>query len=193
MTVQTSFTLDALDWHSWLPTVDPAAATEEQLTVLDESSPTGRTSQYYLLLVHEVGALRERSRLFKSVMYGPGGSSRAERELATVGVSRINGCPYCASVHGRLYAQLTKHPEVIQAIFDNGVETELGERERAIIDYAVKLTRDPAGATPADVEPLRKAGLSNQAILDITHAIAMFAWANRLMQTLGEPVTTVQP
>jgi uncharacterized peroxidase-related enzyme len=122
-------------------------------------------------------------------MYGRDGLSRAERELSTVAVSRINGCPYCASVHSRRYIQLAKKPEIIECILDKGVdEAELLPRERALVDYAAKLTRDPAKMTAADLEPLRAAGFSELEILDATHAIAMFAWANRLMQTLGEPV-----
>lgn len=182
------FTLDELEWSAWLETVALDDATPEQIAVLEESTPTAKTSPYYLLLVHNVAVLRERSRLFNAVMYAPRGLSRADRELGTVAVSRVNGCIYCASVHGRRYAQLTKHPEVIQRIFDAGVEAELDERQRAIVDYSVALTRDPAATSAADLAPLRRAGLSDLDILDLTHAVAMFAWANRLMQTLGEPV-----
>jgi uncharacterized peroxidase-related enzyme len=182
------FTLDELEWSSWLETVDVEKATPEQIAVLEESNSRAKTSPYYLLLVHNTEVLRQRSKLFNAVMYGRGGLPRAERELSTVAVSRINGCPYCASVHSRLYVQLTKNPELIQGIFDNGVETELPPRERAIIDYAVKLTEHPTETTAADLAPLREVGLSDLEILDVTHAVAMFAWANRLMQTLGEPV-----
>jgi uncharacterized peroxidase-related enzyme len=122
------------------------------------------------------------------VMYGQKGLARADRELASVAVSRINGCVYCASVHGQRYAQLTKQPEIIQRIFDEGVETELNPRSRAIVDYSVKLTRTPNAASAADLAPLREVGLTDLEILDLTHVVAMFAWANRLLQTLGEPV-----
>lgn len=182
------FTLDELEWSSWLETVDLATATPEQIAVLEESNSRAKTSPYYLLLVHNTEVLRQRSKLFNAVMYGQRGLPRAERELSTVAVSRINGCPYCASVHSRLYVQLTKNPELIQDIFEHGVETELPARERAIVDYAVKLTEHPTQTTPADLAPLREIGMSDLEILDLTHAVAMFAWANRLMQTLGEPV-----
>jgi uncharacterized peroxidase-related enzyme len=113
---------------------------------------------------------------------------RADRELAAVAVSRVNGCVYCASVHIQRYIQLTKRPEIMQRLIDEGVDTELPPRERAIVDFAVKLTRTPPTLTAADLKPLRQLGLTDQEILDLTHATAMFAWANRLMQTLGEPV-----
>jgi len=182
------FTLEALDWDSWLETVDVAQATPEQIAVLEKSLPTAKTSPYYLLLVHDVAALGQRSPLFNAVMYGPRGLPRAERELATVAVSTINGCAYCASVHARRFAELTKQPDIMQRLFDEGLDTPLDARRRAIVDYAAKLTRAPQRMTAADLAPLRAVGLTDLEILDLTHAAAMFAWANRLMQTLGEPV-----
>ena len=68
----------------------------------------------------------------------------------------------------------------------------LDPRRKAILDYAAKLTRDPAAVGPADAAPLRAQGLTDLDILDLTHAVAMFAWANRLMQTLGEPAAPAQ-
>jgi uncharacterized peroxidase-related enzyme len=174
------FTLQELQWAAWLTTVDAASATPEQLAVLDESTPSARTSPYYLTLLHDVDALRERSRLFNAVMYGQRGLPRAERELSTVAVSRVNGCPYCASVHARLYAQLAKDEDT--------VETQLAPRLRALVDYAVALTETPPAAGAKELAALRLVGLTEFEILDATNAIAMFAWANRLMQTLGEPV-----
>jgi len=104
--------------------------------------------------------------------------------------SRINGCVYCASVHARAYNVYAKKPEVIEEIYAKGVDTPIASaspREQAIIDFSAKLTREHADLTPADLEPLRAAGLSDLEILDVTHSAAMFAWANRLMLTLGEP------
>ena len=187
-TSKIGFTLDELGWDAWLETVEIEKATPEQVTVLEESNSRAKTSPYYLLLVHDIEALRQRSRLFNAVMYSPKGLPRSDRELSTVAVSRINGCPYCASVHSQRYAQLTKQPELIQSILDQGVETDLPPRERAIVDYAAKLTLAPTKMTAEDLVPLREIGLSDLEILDLTHAVAMFANANRLMQTLGEPV-----
>jgi len=185
------FTLDPVEWRAWLNPIAIETANSEQIAVLEESTPTAKTSPYYLLLVQDVDVLRERSRLYNAIMYGPRGLPRADRELAAVAVSRVNGCVYCASVHIQRYIQLTKRPELMQRLVEEGVETELAPRERAIVDFAVKLTRQPGALTAEDVAPLRHIGLSDQEILDLTHVIAMFAWANRLMQTLGEPVQIV--
>ena len=182
------FTLDPVDWVAWLDTLDLDDATPEQIAVLEESLPTAKTSPYYLLLVQDVEALRQRSRLYNAVMYGPRGLARGERELAATAVSRINGCVYCAAVHSQRFVQLTKNPELIQRLLDEGVETNLDARQRAIVDYAAKLTRTPHQMATQDLAPLRSAGLTDLEILDLTHVVAMFAWANRLLQTLGEPV-----
>ena len=182
------FTLKALEWRAWLPTVDAAQASAAQLAVLDESNSAARTSPYYLTLVHNPAVLRQRSKLFNAIMYGTGGLPRAERELATVAVSRLNGCPYCASVHARLFAQLTKEPEVVQRLFDEGVNTPLSPRRRGLVDLAVDLTANPPALAAERLQALRQLGLSDLELLDAVHAAAIFAWANRLMQTLGEPV-----
>ena len=180
------FTLEAVEWDPWLPPVEAATATPAQRAAL-EASPQAN-SPYFRTLAHDVDLLAERSPLFHSVMYVPRGLKRAERELATVVVSIINGCVYCSSVHARRFVELTKQPEVIRALYDHGLDTPLPPRLRAIVDYAAKLTRAPAAMTAADLKPLREVGMDDLEILDLTNAAAMFANANRLMQTLGEPI-----
>ncbi len=182
------FTLQPVEWSAWLPTVDAATASPAQLAALDKSPAQARTSPYFLTLAHDVAALNQRSPLFNAVMYAPRGLRRADRELATVVVSIVNGCIYCASVHARRFAELTKQPNVIQRLYDEGLDTPLEPRLRAIVDFAAKLTRTPDAMVAADLAPLRAVGLDDAEIHDLIHAVAMFANANRLMQTLGEPV-----
>ena len=180
------FTLQAVEWEPWLAPVDAATATPAQRAALDASPQAN--SAYFRTLANDVDSLAERSPLFHSVMYVPRGLKRAERELATVVVSIINGCVYCSSVHARRFVELTKQPEIIRALYDQGLDTPLQPRLRAIVDYAAKLTREPAAMTVADLRPLRDVGMDDLEILDLTNAAAMFANANRLMQTLGEPI-----
>lgn len=185
---QQEFTLESLGWDSWLDALDLANASEEQIAVLEESTPTAKTSPYYLLLVQDVDVLRARSRLYNAIMYGPRGLNRADRELGALTVSRVNGCPYCASIHAQRFSQLTKQPEIVTRLWQEGVGTALEPRHRAIVDFAVKLTDFPDQLTKDDLHPLRQVGFNDWEIFDLANAVAMFAWANRLMQTLGEPV-----
>lgn len=182
-----TFTLDELGWRPWLETVDQTGATPEQAAMVVEATPRPSARPYYALLAHDVPVLRERTGLMRAVMYAPGGLRRADRELGAVAASRFNGCAYCASVHARLFIQLSKEQSTVQRLLTEGLAAHLGDRERAVVDYAVALTRDPAGMVAADLVALRRAGLTDLEILDLTQAVAMFAWANRLLQTLGEP------
>jgi uncharacterized peroxidase-related enzyme len=182
------FTSQTLGWSAWLDTVALDTATPEQLAVLEASHPQAKTSDYYLVLVHEPEVLAARSGAFNSIMYAPGGLSRAERELASTVVSRVNGCVYCASVHAQRFAQLAKRDDVIEQVFADPETAGTTARERAIVRYAIDLTLAPEKVDAAALDALRSAGLSDAEILDLSQAIAIFAWANRLMLTLGEPV-----
>ncbi|MFL9892126.1 uncharacterized peroxidase-related enzyme [Burkholderia sp. WP9] len=188
MSTDHGFTSQTLGWRAWLDTVPLAQASPAQTAVLEASHPQAKTSDYYLLLVHEAEILRQRSGAFNSIMYAPGGLSRAERELASTVVSRVNGCVYCASVHAQRFQQLAKRDDVIQQIFSDPQTAGTTERERAIVKYAIDLTLHPEALSRASLDALRRAGLDDTQILDLSQAIAIFAWANRLMLTLGEAV-----
>ncbi|MBB2918539.1 MULTISPECIES: peroxidase-related enzyme [Cupriavidus] len=182
------FTNEVLDWKAWLDVVDLDQATPEQIAVLEESHPKAKVQDYYRFLVHQPEILRQRSTAFNAIMYAPGGMPRAERELSTTVVSRINGCVYCASVHAQRFEQLAKRNDVIRQVFDDPYTAGTTARERAIATFSAELTERPAEVTAEQLKPLREAGLSDGEILDLIHSIAIFAWANRLMLNLGEPV-----
>ena len=175
-------------WTPWIEPVELTAATPEQLAALE-----GRTgnSPYFRLLAHEAAVLTERTATDKGIFYTHGGAPRAERELAAAATSRLNGCIYCASVHARLAAQLSKRSEDVDRLLRVGVgpgaDFGLDARWQAVVDFAVALAKTPSVATPEHVARLREVGLSELEILDVAQAAAFFSWANRLMLTLGEP------
>jgi uncharacterized peroxidase-related enzyme len=182
------FTTDSLDWASWVTPVDVAGATPKQLAILDESGATARKSAYYLTLLHDADVLRQRSAAYNAIMYAPGGLDRADRELGALVVSTLNGCPYCASVHAQRLIQLSKRAELVREVFADPMSAGESDRDRALILYAQRLTLYTNEFTTTDAQRLRSVGLSDGEILDFTNAVAIFGWANRLMQTLGEPV-----
>ena len=181
------FTQGELEWQPWIEPLDLAAAIPAQRDALKITPSSRPVGAYSLVLAHDPEALDQRSPLYNAIMFGARGLPRADRELGAVAASRINGCAYCASVHAKRFVDLTKEPEVMRLVHADGVEAKVDARRRAILDFAAKLTRNPAAIKPADTTPLRQQGLSDLDILDLTHAVAMFAWANRLMQSLGEP------
>lgn len=182
------YTSETLEWKSWLPVVELAEATPAQIAILETSHPKAKTSDYYLLLAHQPRILEERAIVFNAIMYAPGGLSRAERELASAVVSRVNGCVYCASVHAQRFEQLTKRNDVIHQVFTEPQGAGTNARERAIVQLSIDLTLEPAHFGASQLQAVRAAGLSQLEILDAIHAAAIFGWANRLMLNLGEPV-----
>nr|WP_042885269.1 peroxidase-related enzyme [Cupriavidus necator] len=182
------FTNEVLDWKAWLDVVELDQATPEQIAVLEESHPKAKVQDYYRFLVHQPEILRQRSTAFNAIMYAPGGMPRAERELATTVVSRINGCVYCASVHAQRFEQLAKRNDVIREVFEDPRTAGTTAREQAIARFSIELTERPTEVTAEQLKPLREAGVTDVEILDLIHSVAIFAWANRLMLNLGEPV-----
>jgi len=182
------FTNEVLGWKAWLQTVDLASATPEQIAALEEMSPQAKQSAYFLLLAHQPEMLLQRSVAFNAIMFAPGGMPRAERELGATVESRLNGCVYCASVHAQRFEQLAKRSDVIEQLFEEPLTAGTTPRERAIVAFSAELALRPETLSARHVEPLREAGLGEGEILDLIHAVALFAWANRLMLNLGEPV-----
>jgi hypothetical protein len=182
------FTNATLGWKAWLDVVSLDAATPEQIAVLEESHPQAKVSDYYLFLVHQPEILKQRSVAFNAIMYAPGGMPRAERELGATVVSRINGCVYCASVHAQRFEQLAKRTDAVIEVFTDPQTAGTSERERAIVQFSIELTSHPERVSPASIQALKNVGLTELEILDLMHSVAIFAWANRLMLNLGEPI-----
>ena len=182
------FTNESLDWKAWLDVVKLNKATPEQIAILEESHPKAKESDYYLFLAHQPEILRQRSAAFNAIMYAPGGMPRAERELSTAVVSRINGCVYCASVHAQRFEQLAKRNDTIKQVFEDPHTAGTTDREKAIVQFSIALTERPDTVSANSIQTLKSAGLTEAEILDLIHSVAIFAWANRLMLNLGEPI-----
>ena len=176
---------------NWRPRVVPVKldeATEAQLDALKVTPSNTKVSDYVLTLAHDVESLKVRSPLFNAIMYDKGGMSRAERELGAIGASMVNHCIYCAAVHANRHAQLELSTDVTDRLFRDGMAADLSTRDRAIFDFAVRLSEAPPNAGEPEMQALRDAGLDDAEILDLILSTALFGWANRLMHVLGDPV-----
>jgi alkylhydroperoxidase domain protein len=179
-----AFTLDTIGWAPWLEPLSLDAANDEQRAAL--AGHRG-DSPYFRLLAYDAPILRERSATDDGIFHSPDGLPRAERELAAVISSKVNGCVFCASVHARFAVHYSGREKAIRDILDNGIRTELDERWRRIVDFAAALAATPSTVNGVHLAGLRSVGLDDLEILDLTGATAFFAWANRLMLTIGEP------
>jgi len=185
----TAFTQDELGWEPWLaPKALAAFSPDEQETLRRFGH---QDSAYFRLLARNLPVLEARTLTDKGIFYTPGGLARAERELAATVASKVNGCIYCASVHARKASQLSKDNDAVQRLLEvapgGSLSVEQSARWQAIINFSAALSATPATAGAAHVVALREQGLTDLELLDLVQATAFFAWANRLMLTLGEP------
>ncbi len=183
------FTARPLRWSPYLAPVRLEEASPQQLEAMKVTPSNRKVSDYVLTLAHDPESLAVRSPLYNAIMYGRDGLPSAERELAAAAASVVNRCVYCLSVHAGRYLQLTERQDVVDAVLAQGEATAgLDERAQAVFDFAVRLSATPSGASAADIAALRRFGLGPLEILDLVLAAGIFAWANRLMHTLGEAV-----
>ncbi|OQM74668.1 peroxidase-related enzyme [Manganibacter manganicus] len=124
--------------------------------------------------------LRAFTDTYNDLMLGESGLSKLEREMIAVAVSSINHCYYCLTAHGAAVRQLSGDPELGEMMVMNWRVADLSERQRAMLEFAVKLTETPAKMVEADREALRKAGFSERDIWDIASTAAFFNMSNRL-------------
>ena len=174
---------------SWEPRVTPVVlenATDEQLEAMKVTVSDTKIGNYTLVLALDPETLQQRTPLFNGIMYHHGGLSRADTELGAVAASVVNECIYCAAVHANRYNQLTKDESVMERIFADREAADIDERQKAMLNFATKLSQCPSEADMSDVERMGENGLGMDEIFDLTLSASIFAWANRLMHVLGE-------
>lgn len=186
-----AFTQAELGWEPWLP-----AKPLDEFNALEKATLAkfGHSdSDYFRLLARNLPLLEQRTLTDKGIFFTSGGLPRKERELAAAVASKVNGCIFCASVHARKAAQLSKQPDDVQRLLDTApgkpLAVEQSPRWLALIDFAASLSTTPPTANVEQLARLREQGLSELELVDLIQSTAFFAWANRLMLTLGEPFT----
>jgi len=107
-----------------------------------------------------------------------------EREMIAVVVSACNRCYYCLVAHGQAVRELSGDPQLGEMLVANYRVASLPARQRAMLDYAHRLTVEPAAVGEADREVLRRAGFSPADIFDISEVVAFFNYSNRMAQAL---------
>ena len=108
------------------------------------------------------------------------GLSKAERELIVVATSARNDCLYCVVAHGAILRIRSKRPLLADQVATNPWKADLTERERHIVDFALRMVDDSSSVSDADLDELRTAGFSDEEIWDIGSITAFFALSNRM-------------
>lgn len=118
--------------------------------------------------------------MYNELMLGPSGVSKLEREMIAVAVSAINHCYYCLTAHGAAVRQLSGDPLLGEMMVMNYRAADLPAKQRAMLDFAAKLTETPDKILESDRQALRDAGWSDANIWDIAATASFFNMSNRM-------------
>jgi uncharacterized peroxidase-related enzyme len=118
--------------------------------------------------------------MYNDLMLAPSGLSKLEREMIAVAVSSVNRCYYCLVAHGAAVRALSGDPALGELMVMNYRAARLSKRQRAMLDFATKLTSEPWSVEESDREALRKAGFSERDIWDIAAVAGFYNMTNRV-------------
>ena len=122
--------------------------------------------------------------MYNELMLSEMGLSRLEREMIATVVSSENKCFYCVVAHGAGVRELSEDPALGELMAINYRAADISQRQRAMLDFSVKMTRAPAEVEEADRETLRSHGFQERDILDIANIAAFFNMTNRVSTAL---------
>jgi uncharacterized peroxidase-related enzyme len=129
--------------------------------------------------------------MYNDLMLGESGLSKLEREMIAVAVSSHNRCYYCLTAHGAAVRQYSGNPLLGEQIVMNYRAARISKRQRAMLDFAVKLTASPGNVEEGDRERLRRAGFGDRDIWDISAIAGFFNMSNRVASATDMRPNTV--
>ena len=150
----------------------------ERIAVVQEKS--GFVPNVFLALARRPDEFRAFFAYHDALMEKPGGLTKAEREMIVVATSGVNQCQYCVVAHGAILRIRAKNPFVADQVAINHRKADLAPRQKAMLDFAVKVAERSHAIDDADYEALKSHGFSDEDSWDIAAIAAMFAMSNRL-------------
>jgi len=166
---------------------------------IEEEEASGKLKKYYkhikrtrgkianILKVQSLNpdALKAHLDLYLALMFGKSGLTRIQREMIATVVSATNNCDYCTTHHGEALLRLTKNAELVRQIKHDFNKVSLARKDYAMLEYAVKLTKNPSDLHRKDIEELRQVGFNDTDILSINLITNYFNFVNRIALGLG--------
>ncbi len=163
-----------------VPALDtmPEDIRERILTVQEKA---GFIPNVFLTLTHRPAEFRAFFAYHDAIMEREGCTlTPAEKEMIIVATSSANGCQYCVVAHGALLRVFAKEPLLADQIAINYLHAPLSEKQRAILDFAIKLSRTPEQICDRDYQLLYQVGYNDEDIWDIAGITAFFGLSNRM-------------
>lgn len=119
-----------------------------------------------------------------AIMKQKSGLSAAEKEMIIVATSNNNGCLYCVMSHGAKLRIFSKRSTIAEQVAVNYREADITDREKAMLDFAMKVSTDSKSVNENDFQTLRQHSFSNEDIWDIAAITSFFGLSNRMMNVL---------
>jgi len=148
--------------------------------ILEVQEKAGFVPNVFLALAHRPAEWRAFMAYHDALLLKEGGLSKGEREMIIVATSAVNHCLYCVVAHGAILRVYEKKPLIADQVAVNHRKADITPRQRAMLDFAMKVCTASHEIEPADFEALRAHGFSDEDAWDIAAITAFFGLSNRM-------------
>jgi uncharacterized peroxidase-related enzyme len=154
--------------------------------ILEVQAKAGFVPNVFLALAHRPAEWRAFVAYHDALMLKEGGGlTKGDREMIVVATSAANQCLYCVVAHGAILRIYEKKPLVADQVATNYRKADITPRQRAMLDFALKVCQRSHEVDEADFAALRAQGLSDEDAWDIAAITGFFGMSNRLANTIG--------
>lgn len=162
-------------------------AEDVRARILAVQDKAGFVPNVFLMLAHRPAEFRAFFDYHDALMDKDAGITKAEREMIVVATSAASDCLYCVVAHGAVLRIRAKNPRLADQLATNYRKAEITPRQRAMLDFALKLSTRGGTVEDADLETLFTHGFDQEAIWDIGAITAFFSMSNRLVHLTATP------
>ncbi|MFV0280006.1 MAG: peroxidase-related enzyme [Rhodoblastus sp.] len=174
---------------SRFPVPELSAMPEDIRTrILAVQEKSGFIPNVFLALAHRPDEFRAFFAYHDALMEKPGNLTKAEREMIVVATSSLNQCQYCVVAHGAILRIRAKNPLIADQVASNYRKADITDRQKAMIDFAVKVSSEANKVGDADLAALAAHGFTEEDAWDIAAITAFFGLSNRMAN-----VTSMRP
>ena len=149
-------------------------------TILAVQEKSGFVPNVFLALANRPDEFRAFFAYHDALMEKEGGLTKGEREMIVVATSAHNQCIYCVVAHGAILRIREKNPQLADQIASNYRKADITPRQKAMLEFALKVSKSSHEISNADIDDMRELGFSNDDIWDIGAISALFALSNRM-------------
>jgi uncharacterized peroxidase-related enzyme len=153
--------------------------------IVEVHEKAGFIPNVFLAWAHRPEEFRAFFAYHDALLEKDGGLTKAEREMIVVATSSLNHCHYCVIAHGAILRIRAKHPLLADQVAVNYLNADLTARQKAMLDFAVKMAERSHQVSDEDFAVLRTHGMSDEDIWDIGSITALFALSNRVANLMA--------